>query len=438
MIWPYTLIKKLQLSSCKTPRVQGCSWIFQLGLGKTAITLSALTPDHLPALVVAPKRVCEMTWPTERALWRPDLSLALAAGDPAQRRAALAAGADVTVISRDNLKDAAPIYRTVILDELSSFRTKGSVRWKNARRVTAKADYVWGLTGTPAPNGYLGLWAQVFLIDRGKRLGTTLGGYRERYFRSHGQLPSGIRIDWRPRPEAEERIRELLEDVCLYMSSADELDLPPVTYNVISVPLPPAARTHYETLRADLVLDLELLGTYSAANAAVLTNKLAQVSAGFLYGDDQDGTYLPVHTAKLDALQEVVDGTGDNLLVFYNYIAEAQRIREVFPQARSLDDPGALAAWCRGEVPMLLAHPASAGHGLNLQEFCHTIVWTSLTWDAELWLQANGRIARQGQTHPVMIHTLEGERTIDGIIAARLKSKTFSQDALLDHLRRVR
>lgn len=341
----------------------------------------------------------------------------------------------MTVISRDNLKDAAPIYRTVILDELSSFRTKGSVRWKNARRVTAKAEYVWGLTGTPAPNGYLGLWAQVFLLDRGKRLGTTLGGYRERYFRSHGQLPSGIPIDWRPRPEAEERIRGLLEDVCLYMSSADELDLPPVTYNVIPVPLPPAARKHYETLRADLVLDLELLGTYSAANAAVLTNKLAQVSAGFLYSDDQDGTYLPVHAAKLDALQEIVDGTGDNLLVFYNYIAEAQRIREVFPQARSLDDPGALAAWCRGEVPMLLAHPASAGHGLNLQGHCHTVVWTSLTWDLELWLQACGRINRQGQTHPVIIHTLEGERTIDGVIAARLKSKTFSQDALLDHLR---
>lgn len=406
-----------------------------LGLGKTATTLSALLPEHLPALVVAPKRVAEHVWPAERATWRPDLSLSLAAGEPAQRRKALNAGADITVISRDNLKAAAPVYRTVILDELSSFKSRASQRWKIARRLTAKADNVWGLTGTPSPNGYLDLWAQVFLLDRGRRLGTTLGGYRERYFRSYGQLPSGIQIDWRPRPEAESRIRELLQDMCLYMSSDDELDLAPVTYNTITVSLPLAARAQYKMLKEDLVLDLDLLGTYSAANAAVLSNKLAQVSAGFLYSDEGDGTYTTLHSAKLDALQEVMDGTGDNLLVFYNYIAEAQRIRSAFPQARMLDEPGALEAWCRGEVSMLLAHPASAGHGLNLQSGGHTVVWTSLTWDLELWLQANGRLARQGQRHPVIIHILEGERTVDGAMAARLRSKSSTQEALLDHLR---
>lgn len=408
-----------------------------LGLGKTAVTLSALEPRHLPALVVAPKRVAEHVWPVERELWRPDLSMSLAAGDPAQRQAALKERADVTVISRDNLKDAAPGYRTIVLDELSSFKARSSERWKNARRLTNKADHVWGLTGTPTPNGYLDLWSQMFLLDRGERLGTGVTGYRNRYFIAYGQLPNGVLIDWQPREGAEERIRRLIEDICLYMSSADELDLPPVTRNVINVPLPAAARKAYEEFKKDLVLDLELLGEeiYSASNAAVLSNKLSQITAGFVFSDRQDGSYTALHTAKLEALQEVVDGTGDNLLVFYNYIPEAQIIRKAFPQARMLDEPGVIQAWSKGQVPMMLAHPASAGHGLNLQHGGHTAVWTSLTWDLELFLQANGRLARQGQKNPVIIHTLECENTVDKLIAERLASKAFTQDQLLDHLR---
>lgn len=412
-----------------------------LGLGKTATTLSALEPRHLPALVVAPKRVAEHVWPVEKDLWRPDLSLALAAGDPAKRQDALAAGADVTVISRDNLKDAAPRYRTIILDELSSFKGGHSAaRWKIARKLTAKAEHVWGLTGTPAPNGYLDLWPQIFLLDRGQRLGTSVTGYKSRYFIATKEIWNGTRlvpIDYQPREGAEERIREKIEDICLYMSSADELDLPPVTYNTIKIDLPPAARKHYKTMKQDLVLDLELIGDeiYSASNAAVLSNKLSQITAGFIFSDAQDGTYTTLHDAKLQGLQEIVDGTGDNLLVFYNYVPEAERIRAAFPQARMLDEPGAIPAWSRGEIPMMLAHPASAGHGLNLQRGGHTAVWTSLTWDLELYLQANGRLARQGQEHPVIIHKLVCDETVDVICDARLDSKEFTQAGLLDHLR---
>lgn len=409
-----------------------------MGLGKSAITLTALTADHLPALVVAPKRVCEYTWPAESALWRPDLTVAVAAGAPSQRRAALASGADVTVISRDNLADALPYlpYRTVVLDEISSFKDRSTKRWKAARKLVKPATNVWGLTGTPAPNGLLGLWAQMFLVDRGERLGTTLTGYRSRYFTPNGQLPSGVIIDWRLRPEAEENIHHLLSDICLSMDD-EHLDLPPVTYNALQFPLPSAARAQYKELKDTLVLDLELLGAeiYSAANAAVLTNKLSQVTAGFIYSDEQDGTYTSLHSAKLDILQEIVDGTGDNLLVFYGFKAEAARIRQTFPQARFLDDPGAIDAWNRREVPILLAHPASAGHGLNLQHGGSTVVWMTQPWDLELWLQANARIARQGQKYPVVIHTLEAESTVDGLVAARLQDKTFTQEALLDHLR---
>lgn len=408
-----------------------------MGLGKTATTLMALRPEHLPVLVVAPKRVAEHVWPSERDLWRPDLSIALAIGEPSQRKAALAAGAELTVISRDNLKDVRPIYRTVVLDELSSYKSRASVRWKLARKITAKADYVWGLTGTPAPNGYLDLWPQIFLLDRGERLGTSVVGYRNRWFQAHGQLQNGTLIDWRPREGAEEKIRSLIEDICLYMEASDYLSLAEPTYNTVEVDLPPNVRKMYEQMKEDLVLDMELVGgeVHSAANAAVLSNKLCQITAGFLFSDNRDGTYTDLHRAKLDALREIRDGTGDNLLVFYQYVPEAARIREEFPEARMLDEPGAISSWMKGEISMLLAHPASAGHGLNLQAGGHTIVWSSMTWDLELYMQACGRLARQGQKNPVIIHKLICPNTVDVIMDNRLDDKTSTQEGLLDHLR---
>jgi SNF2 family DNA or RNA helicase len=416
-------------------RNRGRAGLFlDMGLGKTAISLSAIEERHLPVLVVAPKRVAEHTWPAERDLWRPDLSLALAAGTKQQREQALAAGADITVISRDNLADARPIYKTVVLDELSSFKNRSSMRWKAARRLTTKADYVWGLTGTPSPNGYLDLWAQVFLLDNGERLDTASGRYQQRYFQSFGQLPSGVQIDWRPRPGAEETIRDLLSDLCLYMSSDDELDMPPVTYNSVVVDMPGAARSMYDQLREDMCLVVDE-DTYSASSAAVLSNRLSQLSAGFLYSDEQDGTYTPVHKAKLEALAEIMEGTGDNVLVFYNFLAERDMIKAAFKQARLIDEPGVLAGWNKGEVPMMLAHPASAGHGLNLQHGGHTMVWTSLTWDLELYQQACKRLDRQGQQHPVVIHDIQCRRTVDQVIAARLDTKADGQYTLLDHLR---
>lgn len=412
-----------------------------LGLGKTATTLAALQPEHLPALVVAPKRVAENVWEEERDLWRPDLGLALAIGEPARRRAALAAREDLTVISRDNLKDAAPGYRTIILDELSSFKGgHGATRWKLARKLTAKAENVWGLTGTPAPNGYLDLWPQIFLLDRGERLGTSVAGYRNRYFISTQQVWNGkqlVDIGYELREGAEEKIKGLIQDICLYMEASDYLPLEKPSFNTIEVPLPPGVRKLYKQMKTDLVMDMELLGgeIYSAANAAVLSNKLSQITAGFIFSDAQDGTYTELHRAKIEALQEVRDGTGDNLLVFYSYIPEMMRIRKAFPEARMLDEPGVYQAWNKGEVSMLLCHPASAGHGLNLQRGGHTIVWASLTWDLELYLQANGRLARQGQQHPVIVHKLICPDTVDVVMDERLDDKTFTQNGLLDHLR---
>lgn len=406
-----------------------------MGYGKTAITLSALEPRHLPVLVVAPKRVAEHVWPVERELWRPDLRLALAAGDPQIRRQALDSTADIYVIGRDNLKDIKRSkFKTVVFDELSGYRDRNTSRWKYGRKLAQQAENVWGLTGTPTPNGLLDLWAQLYLLDGGQRLDTAVTRYRERYFLPGRRIQSGMVVSWHLKPTAEAAIHRKIDDICL--SIVDEIELPPITYNRIYVSIPASVRGAYKEFAKELLVDLDVLGgeVHTAANAAVLTGKLSQLTAGFLYSDEGTHQHDWLHNAKLDALSEVRDGTGDNLLVFYRFQAELHALRQRFPEAWHLDDAGAIAAWNRGEVPMLLAHPQSAAHGLNLQHGGHTIVWHSLDWSLEIWLQANARLYRQGQKKPVVVHIIEVERSIDTVIDKRLQGKKFTQDALIEHL----
>lgn len=420
----------------ETPRAG--LWL-DMGLGKTAITLCALTDDHLPALVVAPKRPAVHTWPAEHARWRPDLAFSAATGLPSSRASALTAGADVTVIGRDVVSEAARgPWRTLIWDESSGLKDQRSLRFKAAARIAKRAEHVWELTGTPVPNGLGDLWAQVFLLDGGQRLGPTLGTFRSRFFRPGRQLANGTVVEWLLREGAQQRIHDLLSDICLSMEGA--LDLPPVTFNTVTVDLPPVVRRVYDMFRATLVADLELLGgqVHSAANAAVLTGRLSQLTAGFLYSDLPDpGVWDVLHDEKVNALREITDGTGSPVLVFYRFKAEVAMIRKALPQAVPIDTPGAIEAWNVGNVPVLLAHPASAGMGLNLQHGGHVIVWMTLPWALEHWLQGNARILRQGQAHPVVIHTIEAAGSIDAVIADRLAGKKFTQDALLDHLRSV-
>lgn len=409
-----------------------------MGLGKTATVLSALTPAHLPALVVAPKRVAERVWPVERRKWRPDLTMAVAAGSAAERRAALGRRCQVTVIGRDNIRDVTPgRYRTVVLDELSSYKNRQTARWRAARKICNEATSVWGLTGTPAPNGLLDLWAQLFLLDGGERLGRGITSYRSAFFSSGHRLPTGAMVGHKPLPGADEEIHRRIDDICLSMKASDYLDLPPTTYNTVEVDLPRSVRATYDELKAELVVAVtDVLGAESmrsAANAAVLTNRLSQITAGFLYPDtdEPDADTVDLHDAKIEALREIVDGTGSPVLVFYRYEREAERIREAFPQARGIDDRGAQSAWDRGELPMMIAHPASAGHGLNLQHGGYTIAWTTLTWSLEEWEQANARLARQGQADPVVVHLLLAPDTVDEANRARLIEKAEVQDALM-------
>lgn len=414
-----------------------------MGLGKTASTLSALEPRHLPVLVIAPKRVTEDVWPEEVSIWRPDLSISVASGTPARRRAALDSGSDIVALGRDNLKDLTPEdsarFKTVVLDELSSFKGRG-VRFKLMKRFITQRHFVWGLTGTPSPNGLLDLWPQVFLLDQGARLGANITAYRNRYFIPGRQLSTGVITEWIIRPGAEARIHALLEDLCLSMSTEGRVKLPPVTVNRYAVPLTPRLMDIYNEMKRNLIANLDVIGgeIHSAANAAILTSKLQQITAGFMYHDEADlrgGTWDTIHTMKVDAVADIVEASlGSPVLVFYRFKAERDALRKRFPQARVATERGVTREWNEGKVEVLLAHPASAGHGLNLQHGGHTVVWTTPTWSLEEDQQANKRVARQGQKHPVVIHYLVSPGTVDTAVLARLRDKTSVQKALLDHL----
>lgn len=413
--------------------------------GKTAITLTSLRPEDLPVLVVAPKRVAENVWEEERDLWRPDLSLCVATGGPEPRADALASDADIVVIGRDNIADALPMakkWTTFVCDELSSFKTHDSNRSRVALKISKVIPRFIGLTGTPAPNGLLDLWHQVKLIDGGERLGTGITKYRHRYFTAGWSLPNGVVTYWDIRPGAAHRIHELVSDICLSMTSEGRVDLPEKIINRVEVPLNAKAKRVYKEMKKEYVVTQEILGAvHTASNAAVLSGKLRQVSAGFLYHDDNDlfspeqERYERFSLEKIKALQEIIDGTGAPVLVFYQFEAERDAIlANIKGPIATLDDEDAIKRWNRGETPVLIAHPKSAGHGLNLQYGGSAVVWTSPTWDLEEWDQGNKRLHRQGQRNNVVIHVLVSPGTLDGGMLDVLEGKTSVQGALMDHL----
>lgn len=423
-------------------------WL-DMGLGKTAAVLSALTPDALPVLVSAPKRVASEVWPAEVPKWRPDLTIELADGSPQHRKQVLSSSrADITVVGRDVMHDAVPYadrWRTLILDESSGFKDPSTRRFKAARKLSESPlnTRLWEMTGTPAPNGLMDLWGQIFLLDHGERLGRNITTFRNRYFTPTGQLPSGVVTGYALKPGAEARIHTLVEDIALSMSTEGRIDLPPVVRNIVSVPLPEDAMKVYRAMKRDLVANLDILGggVHTASGAGALSNSLSQVSAGFLYPDawerqHGEGKTDRIHREKVNAVLEIIAGTGSPVLVAYRYREERDALMKALGSAaHTVDEPDIQARWNRGEIPVLLAHPYSAGHGLNLQEGPgRTIVWSSLTWDSEGFRQLNKRLHRQGQQNTVVIHILVSPGTIDGAILDRLDGKLTVEEALRAHL----
>lgn len=419
-----------------------------MGAGKTLSVLDALTPDHLPVLVVAPKQVAEHVWPVETMRWRPDLTIAAAIGSPAQRLEAIKSAQDITVISRDNLAalvtgKGKPKYRTIVLDESQSFKTRSSMRWKAARKLTRLAEHVWCLTGTPSGNGLMDLWAQLYLIDNGERLGETLTGFRQRYWYPKIVLPNGVVAKWELKDGADKAIHKAIADVCLHIP-LDGLDLPEITYNPVPVGLPSKVAKLYAEMKEDMVADLDMLGGaehFSSPSAGVLSSKLSQITAGAIYRDrDEFGEpqgLVELHDEKLNALKDIIDGADSadgGVLVFYRFRFELDRILKEIPQCTQVTAKGAIEAWNRREIPVMVAHPQSAGHGLNLQYGGNTCVWTSLSWSMEEWQQANARLHRQGQTNKVMVHVLTVPGSIDENVMDALEGKVSVQQALLDAL----
>lgn len=412
------------------------------------------------ALVIAPKNVAENVWGQEVKKWDhlSGLSCSLIAGTAKKRIAALEKPACLYIIGRDNvvwltehLNGKWP-FTAVILDELSSFKSPTAKRWKALKKVIGRSRVVWGLTGTPAPNSYLDLWAQIYLLDGGERLGKTITDYRMRYF-SMGAHKGHVVYEWKLRIGAREAINRKLKDLCLSMSAEDWLTLPPVIYNTIPVSMDAKARKDYDSFKKDKVIPLlrhglkaerldpndpdallRMTNLIQGNTAATVAGKLLQMACGAVY--DDAGGILHIHDAKLDALAEIAEAAqGENLLVFYAYQHDRERILARFPKARAFEGPQDVDDWNKGKVPMLLCHPASTGHGLNLQQGGHIIVWFGLTWSLELYQQANARLPRPGQTESVIIHHIVCGDTIDERVMAALQEKNEGQTALLDALK---
>ena len=414
------------------------------------ITLTAIEDliydrfDVSRVLVIAPKRVAEDTWSREHRKWDhlKDLRVSVVCGSAAQRKKALAVDADVYVIGRDNVVWLTEIlpdwpFDMVVIDELSSFKSNQAKRFKALRKVLPRSRRVVGLTGTPSPNSLMDLWAEVYLLDRGERLGKTIGCYREEYFRP-GKTDGHVVYSWEPRKGAREKIEKLISDICVSMSAEDYLKLPERIDVEVPVVLTDKERALYDEMEREQILTIgdDADDPVVALNAAGVMGKLLQMANGAVY--TEKGNVVRIHEAKLDALEEIIDTAGEPVLVFYSYKHDKTAIENRIKGVREIQGPKDIADWNDGKIPVLLAHPASVGYGLNLQDGGHVIVWYGLTWSLEQYQQANARLYRQGQDKPVIIHHLIAEGTVDEQVMRALKHKDTTQAALLTALKERR
>ncbi len=402
-------------------------------------------------LVIAPKRVAENTWSKECAKWEhlQHLRVIKIMGTVHQREDAFIEffynkpPADLYIINRENVQWLVDYtqnklpggwpFRIVVIDELSSFKSAQAKRWKALRRVRGRIKRLIGLTGTPRPNGLEDLWPEVYLLDQGERLGKTLGAFRARYLIPE-KMNGHIVYSYRPKEGAEAEVYRQLSDICMSIRKDDVLSLPGQIYEDVVLDAPPSLLKQYKQFEKDKVLEcLDEEGEIVAGSAAALTNKLLQFANGAIY--DMDGGVHELHDIKLDALEEMLEAAGgDNVLVLYAYKHDADRIRKRI-DCRPLDKPEDIDAWNRGEIPVALAHPASIGHGLNLQDGGHIIIWYGLTWSLELYQQANERLNRPGQKNVCRIYHLILKGTHDERVLKSLNNKDIGQAAAIEALR---
>lgn len=424
-------------------------WL-DMGLGKTVVTLTAINDLRYNrfaigrVLVIAPKKVAEATWSKEAAKWDHTRRLRVipVLGSAVKRIRALNTPGDVYIINRENVSWLVDYYRNdwpfdmVVIDEASSFKNRQAQRFKSLCLIRSKTSRIIELTGTPAPNGLMDIWAQIFLLDGGARLGKYITKFRDMYFLPDKRGRDMI-YSYKLRDGAQETIQRLIGDVCVSMKAEDYLQLPECLVNDIPVVLDSKARAAYDRLEREMLLQVDET-TINVGSAAALSNKLLQLCNGAVY--DSDGEVIRIHGCKTEALFEAVESlTGHSLLVFYNFRHDAPRIMDALKplklRIRTLDGAQDEDAWNAGEVDVLLAHPASCAYGLNLQDGGNHIIWFGLNWSLELYQQANKRLHRQGQKQKVVIHRLVVQQSRDEDVIAALDDKAGTQDLLIESLK---
>ncbi len=418
-----------------------------MGLGKSVITLSAIWELCLNrfeigrVLVIAPLRVARDTWPAEIRKWDhlKGLTCSVAVGTAAERRAALRESAFIHIINRENVQwlieeSGLPFeYDMVVIDELSSFKSYQAKRFRSLMKVRPLIRRIVGLTGTPSSNGLMDLWAEFRVLDMGKRLGRFITHYRDAFFLPDKRNAQQV-FSYKPRPGAEAEIYRRIADISISMKTADYLKMPACVMNEVRVSMSDAETKLYAAMKDDLVVTLKG-EEIDAVNAAALSGKLLQMANGALYGED--GRALPIHDRKLDALEDLIEAAnGKPVLVAYWFKHDLTRISGRLRARRipfsRLDTPETIARWNAGEIPVALIHPASAGHGLNLQAGGSTLIWFGLTWSLELYQQTNARLWRQGQKDTVVIQHIVTQGTIDEQVMAALRRKDQTQAALIE------
>lgn len=421
-----------------------------MGLGKTVITLTAINElkynrfEVRKVLIIAPKKVAEATWSKEAAKWEhlKKLRFSLILGSQTKRIRALNTPADVYIINRDNVSWLVDYYRNawpfdmVVIDESSSFKNPRAKRFKSLKMIRGHIKRLIELTGTPAPNGLADLWAQIYLLDGGQRLGKHITGFRERYFDPDKRNAQQI-FTYKPKEGAGLAVEECISDICVSMKAEDYLQLPDIVYDDIPVVLDGKAKKLYEKMETEMLIKVDE-STIDAGTAAVLSNKLMQLCNGAVY--DENGFVTEIHDCKLEAFCELVDSlNGQPALVFYNFQHDRERIKNALRKSglrvRELKTPRDETDWNERRIDILLAHPASAAYGLNLQDGGNHVIWFGINWSLELYQQANKRLHRQGQKQKVIVHHLIVEGARDEDVIAALQDKCITQDKLIDSLK---
>lgn len=419
--------------------------LLEMGLGKSVISLSAINElmldyfDVSRTLVIAPLRVANSTWPDEIKKWDhlKHLNYSVVIGSEKERLDALRKPAHIYLINRENVdwlitkSGISWKFDMVVIDELSSFKSYQAKRFKSLLKVRPKIKRIVGLTGTPSSNGLMDLWAEFRLLDMGERLGRYITYYRQNFFVPDKRNQQMI-FSYKPKDGAEKKIYSLISDITISMKSKDFLKMPECVMNEVIVTLSDKEQKLYDSLKQDMVLSLEE-NEIDAINAAALSNKLLQMSNGAVYNDDKES--LHIHDRKLDALEDLIEGAnGKPVLVAYWFKHDLEKIKDRF-DVREIKSAKDISDWNKGKIPVALIHPASAGHGLNLQAGGSTLIWFGLTWSLELYQQTNARLYRQGQDSTVVIHHILTKGTIDEDVMKALKAKEKIQDALIDSVK---